>query len=316
MHLPHGRTILQNAPLQFVNLDSVLNAGKVERGHQISGFLEMVYPDGVDLLFLKRGEPMNAVRIEERPFPASIADVVSRARGSIQGIISLYEASPEIVTMAITAFSQPPVLEESLRERADLRRVLDRLAVEEFKGFVALERKEEISFLLFDGGRLRKGYFASHTPPALEEMLDGEHPYELHLRGFRLEELPAEQASPAHIAFLLRVLNGVVGQMRALVGPELVQRTVASSHRLAVANHPALADFSWDDDGNAAGDSMAAPEVLNAGFADWIDSFAESFRVLLGERVDTLVSDSLRDYRFALRAAGFDRRPRWEKRLS
>jgi hypothetical protein len=147
-------------------------------------------------------------------------------------------------------------------------------------------------------------------------MLDGEHPYELHLRGFRLEELPAEQASPAHIAFLLRVLNGVVGQMRALVGPELVQRTVASSHRLAVANHPALADFSWDDDGNAAGDSMAAPEVLNAGFADWIDSFAESFRVLLGERVDTLVSDSLRDYRFALRAAGFDRRPRWEKRLS
>lgn len=315
MRLPRGRAILQNAPLQFINLDSVLNAGKVERGHQISGYLEIVYPEGVDLLFLRRGEPMNAVRLGERVLATTIGEVLSRARSSVQGIVSLYEAPPDVVTMAITALAGSPLFEEEITSDIALKASWERLAAERFSGFVEVQRDQEISFLLYDGGSLRKAHSSRNVPLLPEALLSGEGSPTLRMRGFPLPEAPIEQASPAQISFLLTVMNGVVAKLRDLLGSGLIRRMLKSSHEQAMPAHPVLGDFAWDSEGVVQGDSKAPPDALNAAFAEWMDAFAESFRIVLGERLDTLVAGALKDYRFALRSAGFAKHPRWEERL-
>ena len=81
MKFPRGRPLLENARLEFLNLENVLSASKRERAHRISGYISIFYPDTVELIFLKEGEPFNAARISqtERSI-VPINEVVEKAK--------------------------------------------------------------------------------------------------------------------------------------------------------------------------------------------------------------------------------------------
>src|SRR5512137_3076069 len=109
MRFPKGKSSLQNAKLEFVHLDNILADNKKERASKISGYIEIIYPDLVDFLYLKKGEPVNAGRFsraERKQVP--ISDVIDRAKKSTTGTVSIYETPDELIDMIMATFTVEP----------------------------------------------------------------------------------------------------------------------------------------------------------------------------------------------------------------
>jgi hypothetical protein len=315
MRFPKGRAVLQNAKLEFVHLDNVLADNKKERASKISGYLEIIYPDAVEFLYLKKGEPVNAghfSRTERRQI--AIAEVIDKAKGSTTGTVSIYETPEELVDMIMATFSVKPAFKNLDLATVEADKVFEKLTGVKFDGFLEIRRGFDISYIRFKEGAPASGYFTwkveslalDAIKAALKQAATG--PGAVIIDAFDKLPVVAEQAGPAQIALFLNALNKIVGELKTIAGPTVVAKTLTSSKEAATVHHPFLKDFDTSDgEAKEAGKIVATPEELGKAFAEWIDNFVDSFRVVLGKRLDGVVQTAVKDFRFALKASSFGR---------
>jgi hypothetical protein len=315
MRFPKGRAVLQNAKLEFVHLDNVLADNKKERASKISGYLEIIYPDAVEFLYLKKGEPVNAghfSRTERKQI--AIAEVIDKAKGSTTGTVSIYETPEELVDMIMATFSVKPAFKNLDLSTVEPDKVFEKLTGVKFDGFLEIRRGFDISYIRFKEGAPASGYFTwkveslalEAIKAALKQAATG--PGAVLIDAFDKLPVVAEQAGPAQIALFLNALNKIVGELKTIAGPTVVAKTLTSSKEAATVHYPFLKDFDTSDgEAKEAGKIVATPEELGKAFAEWIDNFVDSFRVVLGKRLDGVVQTAVKDFRFALKASSFGR---------
>ncbi|MEW6685608.1 MAG: hypothetical protein AB1393_05310 [Candidatus Edwardsbacteria bacterium] len=313
MRFPKGRVVLSNAKLEFVNLDNVLADSKKERASKISGYLEILYPEGSEILFLKKGEPVNAARFtrEERKI-LTIIEVIEKAKKSVTGTVNIYETGDELIEMMLATLTLKHLFKDLNVQATDPEKVLSKLAQVKFSGFLELRKGVEVSYVRFKEGNPVTFYPSGKgaEPTEVEGLVKllistqiGETPtlvdgYE------KLAEIP-EQATPAQITLFVNTLNKIVGEVKNIAGPTLVQKTLLTSKETIAVKYPCVKDLSIDSDSRLSGNILVTPDELSRIFAEWIDLFVDSFRVVLGKRLDTLVQNSFKDYRFALKSTNF-----------
>src|SRR5882672_1752865 len=61
LHFPHHRVHVHRTRLSFIHLDNLLHYAKIDRDGRLDGYVAAYLPDSVILLFLRRGEVINAV---------------------------------------------------------------------------------------------------------------------------------------------------------------------------------------------------------------------------------------------------------------
>ncbi len=314
MRFPKGRSSLQNAKLEFVHLDNILADNKKERASKISGYLEIVYPDVVHLLYLKKGEPVNAghfSRTERKQI--SIAEVIEKAKKSTTGTVSIYETPEELVDMMLATFTVKPVFKNLDLSNVGPDKLFEKLTTVKFDGFLEIKRGVDISYVRFKEGVPSAGYFTwkmeGIQPAVLKAAFKAAAtaPGALIIDAYDKLPVQADQASPAQIELFVKVMNKLMFDLKNIAGPTLVSKTIASSKDSAAVHYAFLKEFTVNDEIKGEGNVVATPEELGKAFAEWMDNFVDSFRIVLGKRLDGIVQTSLKDFRFALKASSFGR---------
>ena len=308
MKFPKGRPVLENAKLAFLNLDNILNASKRERASKISGYVLILYPDHLEFLFLKKGEPMNAAWFspeEKRVIP--IGDLIERAKGAYNGVVSIYEVEEELISMMLTALKSEPIYSQMVEEAPESARLLKWLEDNNPTGFIQLTGATEICYVAVQKGKLLRAYIPSRqsreiTPEGFAQLVSQDGVLVQMYKGSPQE---IEQASPALMMLFLKMYNGLIQEFTEAVGPTLVQKFISSSKKEAEGDFPLVKEFKLDRDMKIDGQSLATPEELTQSFARWVSLFLESFDSVLGPRHEEIVKKGIKDYRFAVKSTGF-----------
>jgi len=309
MKLPRGKPVLENVKVQFVNFDNVVNLAKRAREGRINGYIQIIYPDSVDFLFLRNGEVINAGRYAGGESKlVSIKEVLDRAKKAEVGVVNIYDIPDEVLSMIIGIFKEKPLFKDKPMKGVDLDKLFQKFQEIKFPGFIVLRKGVEVSFVSFEKGEPKMIYLAgrggsSITREVLLTFLKKEG------MDFFISAYPGttkvEQATPAFVSLYIRFFNALIKEFSDMVGPGLVRKTLISALEGASSEHPLLLKFMPEDLELKEVPVVATPEEITKAFAAGIDRFVDGLFVVLGRRVENAVVKAMKDFRFALKNAGF-----------
>ncbi|TES94341.1 MAG: hypothetical protein E3J87_00500 [Candidatus Cloacimonadota bacterium] len=311
MKFPKKRTILENAKLDFVNIDNVLSASKKERASKISGYVLLKYPNSMDIILLREGEPINAGRFTRRKREiVPIEEVVKKAKNATSGLVSVYETASEVVRMLLSSISEKPIFKEKDVSEVDIVKLIKKLVELKYSGFFELRKGISFSYVSFEKGYAKKGFFNDKlgVPLSNEEflkmLLKSSKSEGLKISAFKTTLAEEEQAPPSAITLFLNVINDLSKKISSIVGESLSKRTIS------MAFDKTRELFDWFGGFKIKGlviegTAAVSSEDLANGFAYLIKDLVEFYKPILGARIEKIVKDILKDYRFALKNLGF-----------
>jgi hypothetical protein len=311
MKFPRKKAILNNAKLDFINIDNVLSASKKERASKISGYILLKYPDSVDVILLREGEAVNAGRFTRnggKVFP--INEIVKKAKSSSSGLASVYETAPEVVTMMYSSLKDKPIFKDKDVSEIDIVRLIKKLIELKFSGFFELKKGISISYVSFENGYAKRGFFKDKLGVALSNeeflkmLLKASEVEGLKISAFKSLIKEVEQASPSAISLFLNVVNDLTKRISSIVGESLAQRTLSMAFDKTGEHYEWIMSFKTKGL-TVEGTTLVSKKQLTDGFAFFIRDLTEFYKPILGNRIENIVKETLKDYRFALKNLGF-----------
>jgi len=308
MKFPRGRPLLENARLEFLNLENVLSASKRERAHRISGYISIFYPDTVELIFLKEGEPFNAARISqtERSI-VPINEVVEKAKKATSGVLSEYATDETLVNLMISSIILKPRKEDIDLTRLQPKIFIDKLKSTQFNGFIWVRAGIEESFIYFEEGDI-KGIYVAGSAKKLEETeaVNFLMKPKINIAIFdHVEELTIVQATPAQVSMYCKIFSSLLKNYALPVGETVVLKTFELAKSTVEREFPFIEQFKIEPDLTISGTVVVDPKLCAQGMARWFDMIYESFSTFLGKESEVIAKKVLNDYRFALKSLHF-----------
>jgi hypothetical protein len=308
MDFPKGNLILNNAPVQYVNFDNILNQAKKTREGHLMGYIEIRYPESFEYLFFKDGETIGAGicrenKLKEHP----LAQVLDKVKKAHQGIVNIYMIDEELLNIIMALFKEEPLFSDKKIGEVDLNVLFSKFENLKFNGFLSLNKSNKYSFVKFKEGNpeiiypLKKNKRKINRE-TLRSLLESEDMLISAYKGKNLKE----QVHPALIELYLKFFNSLVKYFIEVVGVSLVRKTLIPSYENACQNLEILKHFKIEDDLKIVYEPfIATDEEITKAFAAWTDQFSDAIFVVLGRKTDEIIHSSLKDYRFALKRSGF-----------
>lgn len=308
MKFPRGRPLLENARLEFLNLENVLSASKRERAHRISGYISIFYPDTIELIFLKEGEPFNAARIsqtERKIVP--INEVVEKAKKATSGVLSEYATDETLIKLMISSIILKPRKEDIDLSRLQPQIFIDKLKTTKFNGFIWVRAGVEESFIHFENGDI-KGIYVAGSAKKLEssEAANVLMKPKINVAIFdHVEELTIVQATPAQVSMYCKIFSSLLKNYAHPVGETVVLKTFELAKSTVEKEFPFIEHFKIEPNLTISGTVVVEPKLCAQGMARWFDIIYESFSTFLGKESEVIAKKVLNDYRFALKSLHF-----------
>jgi len=311
MILPKGKTILENVKVQFVNFDNIINQAKKAREGRLTGYIQIVYPDKSHFLFFKNGNVINAgVLKKEGGKILPIKDVIETAKKSELGIVNIYDMPFELLFMIISSIKEKPLFKDKLVSGVNIGEFLDKLSQIKFSGFLVLKDGIKFTFVKYTDGLPSKIYIAGKggtnvSIDVLKELMKKESEHFL-LSAYQGSE-EVEQAHPALISLYTKFINSLITAFSDTVGNVLVRKTLFTSIEFSQQKFDILSSIKIDDETGLLPEISISvtKEQITKAYAYLIDIFVDALFGILGRRVDDIIVDAIKDYRFALKSAGF-----------
>ncbi len=308
MKFPKGKPLLESTPLEFINLDNVLSASKRERAHRISGYISIVYPNSVELIFLKEGEPFNAARIsqsERKIVP--INEVVEKAKKATSGVLSQYATDETLVNLMISSIVLKPRKENVDLTKLQPRIFVDKLKTTKFSGFIWVKAGVDESFIHLEQGDIRGVYIAG-TAKKLQSGEVGNFLMRPKIKVSifdHVEEATIMQATPAQVSMYCKIFSSLLKKYAHPIGETVVLKTFELAKSTVEKEFPFMEQLKIGADLTISGNVVVEPKQCAQGMARWFDIIYESFSTILGKESEVIAKKVLNDYRFALKSLHF-----------
>lgn len=313
MRFPRGRILLENTNIEFINFDNILNAGKRERSHRIHGYISLLYPSDVDMIFLSLGEPINAARFTQNARTLiSINEVIKRVKESSIGIINIYEVPEELVLLMVSTFTLTPILKDKDHTQISVEKMIGQIAVDKFSGFLEIKKGNEFFYSLFEKGIPTRGYFGdkinvSITPSILIQLLKSTSKDGFNVTFSLYDKLPEriEQATPATVQLLLKSVNNLIKEFAASYGPTFAKKgaLIAKSH--IDEDYKFMSEITINGI-ELSGDVFASKDEFIKAMAEFTNRFLKTYDVICNDKIkENIFKIALKDFRFALKSQGF-----------
>ncbi len=311
MKFPKGIPIIENVKIQFVNFDNILNQAKKAREGRLNGYLQIIYPQEVDVLFFENGNAINAGRFNRSGFSEiPIKDLVDRAKKSEVGIVNIYDIPDELVYMMIVTIREKPMIASKPFKDVDADKLLSKLQEINFNGFILLVKDFEYFYIKFENGLPVRIYTPGKievgklTPELIKKFFEKLTP------DFKISiykgETHIKQADPALVSLYVKFLNSLISSFGEIIGISIVRKTILSSFELMKTQYSFLSGFEIDENTVIKEGNVAVTEdELTTAMASLIDKFVDAIFVVLGRQTDEVIYKCIKDYRFALKSAGF-----------
>ncbi len=308
MVFPKGILVLNNAPVQYVNFDNILNQAKKAREGHLMGYIEIRYPESNEYLFFKDGATISAgVYKENKLNEHPLAQVLEKAKKAHQGVVNIYMIDEELLNIIIALFKEKPLFSDKKIGDVDLDVLFNKLETLKFSGFLCLNKLNKYSFVKFSEGNPEIIYPLKKNKrkidkETLRSLLESE---DMLISAYKGKEMSG-QVNPALIELFLKFFNSLIESFIEVVGVSLVRKTLVPSYENACQHVEILKNFKIGDDLKIVYEHfIATDKEITEAFAAWIDQFSDAIFVVLGRKTDEIIHGSLKDYRFALKRSGF-----------
>ncbi len=309
MGFPKGNLLLKNAGIQYVNFDNILNQAKKARDGHLTGYVEIKYPESLEYIFFKDGNTISAALRKENIYEEHpIEEITKKAKNAPSGTVNIHQIDNNLLHMILSIFKEKPLFANKRVEEINMEFLFKKLGELNFKGFLALQKGERYSFVMFHEGKPDLIYPTNKNRQrinlsALIELLHKEKGMLVSMyRGKDLEK----QANPALIELYLKFLNAMVKSFTEVVGSSILRKTFLPSHENAMKSSELLQNFKIEEDLTIRYTPfIATDKEITKGFALWIDQFSDAIFVVLGRKTDEIIHNCIKDYRFALKSARF-----------
>ncbi|MFO8061795.1 MAG: hypothetical protein R6U31_02585 [bacterium] len=313
MRLPRGKALLENTNIDFINFDKILNAGKRERSHKINGYISLIYPQDVDIIFLSLGEPYSAVRFKAaKKSQLAITDAINRAKDSDVGIINIYEIPEELVLIVNSTLHNDPVFELKSASEMMPEKMMTQMAKDKINGFLEIKKGPELFYAILENGMPNRGYFADKlnvkiSPQILLKILKATANDGSPVLYSMYDKMPQkiEQVTPALNQLLLKSINSIIVEFASSYGPTFAKKGL----RLAKSHIDDEYEFMQTYTFNSLelqGDAIAPKDEFVKAFAEFVNRFMKTYDgICPDEAKKRLFKEALKDFRFALKSANF-----------
>ena len=310
---PASRFLLARTRALFVHLDNLVSFAKRDRDGRVDGYLAGWLPDEVLLLFVRRGELVNAAALSaEGRAVLPVGDALRRLRAEPERSELAYAEAPmELLEWMFAACSQP--VETRSVDVRDPSRLFPLLAAEGFTGVAELISQGRVNYLRFESGTFagghtgaRDGGTAAHLESLFALLPDGSPPSILFSTVPPAAALPT-QALPSQIR-MLREVYSRLSRSAEEAYPGEGSRKAGRAHQQLASDHPALAVLGPGD--RTEGHAVAA-EALTAALAAWATALLREMELVDPGAGSRLLGEATRDHRHALQAAGFFEQVPW-----
>ncbi|MES2177317.1 MAG: hypothetical protein V4550_05585 [Gemmatimonadota bacterium] len=316
LRYPYSRVLLPRTRLAYVHIRNLLSDAKRDRAARVSGYVAIWLPEEFVVLYLQRGELVNACVHDGREFrPIGIGAAVEKVPGEPEyGEICFHEADDEqLACMYATQTLEPTDWPPELRT-TDPTALFPYLMATTFDGVVEIVTEGEVNYLRFQHGTVFGAFLSGSQPGTVVERVSRLFERDRRALHVAVRHWPVPEPLP------IQAPTGLVQAYRDLT-TQLVLRLVASGRESAPAiaeharttllyEHPALEGFSFNGrtprpvvaDANAVTDAIAAliNEVL------WTASDQE------GNGPETMLRELTYERRHLYQSAGLFDRLSWK----
>lgn len=313
MRLPRGRPLLENTNIDFINFDNILHAGKRERSHKIHGYISVIYPQEVDIIFLSLGEPISAIRFKgSSKSQLAITEAIDKVKKADVGIINIYEIPEELILIINTTMQSKPVFSFKSAAEVSPEKLIAKLGMEKINGFLEIKKGPELFYAIIENGIPQRGYFADKlnvkiSPSVLVTVLKAVANDKSPVRFSLYNEMPKkiEQVTPALNQLFLKSINSVIVEYASSYGPTFAKKGLKLAKSHIDDEYDFMQSYSFSSL-ELVGDAIAPKDEYVKAFADFINRFMRTYDgICPDESKKRLFHNALKDFRFALKSANF-----------
>ena len=252
LRYPHTRVLLPRTRLAYVHLKNLLTDAKRDRAARVSGYVAIWLPEEFLLLYLQRGELVNACSHDGKSFhPVAIGAAVEKVPNEPEyGEIFFCEAEDEQLSCMYASQTSLPVPWPSELRATDPTSLFPYLMATTFDGLVEIAAEGEVNYLLFRHGAAHTAYLSGAHSGTLVERVSRLFERDRRALHVTVRHWPIPAALPVQAA------TGLVQAYRDLT-TSLVLRLVADGRESApaiaeharqtlVTTHPPLEGFSFN----------------------------------------------------------------------
>lgn len=275
LHYPSLRVLLPRTRLAYVHLRNLLTDAKRDRSARVSGYVAIWLPEEFLILYLQRGEVVNACHNDGKGFqPIAIGAAVDMVPAEPEyGEITFCEAEDEqLACMFHSQTAAPEPWPPELRS-SDPSALFPYLISCTFDGMLEIVVEGAVNYLLFHMGQVSGGYLADAGKGTMVErvarLFDRER-LALHVQVRRWDPpspLPVQAATGLVRAY--RDLTTSLVLRLVADGREGAPAIAEHARAMLVGTHPALEGFSFN--GRPPKPVVADAESLTAGVAALIN---------------------------------------------
>lgn len=308
LRYPCTRVLLPRTRLAYVHVKNLLTDAKRDRSARVSGYVAIWLPEEFLVLYLQRGELVNACISDGKTFePIAIGAALEKVPTEPEyGEICFHEADDEQLACMYATQTQAPEPWPAELRTTDPAALFPYLMASVFDGLVEIAHEGAVNYLVFKDGVVKTTYLAGMQGGSMVERVS--RLFDTERRALHLSVRRWPQPAPMPI----QAPTSLVAAYRDLT-TSLVLRLVASGRESAPAiaeharqtllpTHPTLEGISFS--GRPPRAVVADSGALTAGVAALINELLWAAGDQAGDGPATMLRDLMHERRHLFQSAG------------
>jgi len=316
LRYPCTRVLLPRTRLAYVHLKNLLTDAKRDRGARVSGYVAIWLPEEFLVLYLQRGELVNACVHDGHAFqPIAIGAAIDMVPAEPEyGEICFHESDDEqLACMYASQTATPEAWPAELRP-SDPSSLFPYLMASTFDGMVEIAHDGAVNYLLFTNGAVQTTFLAGmqggSTVERVSRLFD-EKRRVLHM-SVRRWELPAPIPVQAPTGLVQAYRDLATSLVLRLVadGRESAPSMAEQARQKLLPAHPALEGISFS--GRAPRAVVADAAALTSGAAALINELLWNGASQHAEEPAAMLRDLMHERRHLFQSAGLYEQIHWK----
>jgi hypothetical protein len=316
LSFPQVTPLIRRTRLVFIHVENLLAFAKRDREGRVDGYVAAHLPDECLLIFLRKGEAVNAASLHASGREVvPIVEAMRRLRAGAERGDLTYSAAPLEQLAWMYASCAAPAEPRAIDPKAPAA-FFPALRDEGLTAVVELIASGRVSYLRFEGGRFAAGYFCDRPPelpvPKYVESLfqpcpDGTTPLLSAAVFPAVPDLPVQ--APAALIHTYRelywrVVDAVEGEFPGEAAKR-AQRVAAT-----LVGNPALPLLAAPRSAETPPTVVDAAQLATA-LTDWTRRLLGELEVVMPGTAARVLREATKEHRYVLQAAGFYGRLPW-----
>ncbi len=316
LRYPCTRVLLPRTRLAYVHVKNLLSDAKRDRSARVSGYVAIWLPEEFLVLYLQRGELVNACLHDGRSFqPIAIGAAIEKVPTEPEyGEICFHEADDEQLACMYCTQTQPSDPWPPELRTSDPAALFPYLMASVFDGLVEIAHEGAVNYLVFKDGVVRATYLAGMQGGSMVErvsrIFDAER-RALHLAVRRWPQpAPIPVQAPTSLVQAYRDLTTSLILRLVADGRESAPAIAEHARQTLLPTHPSLEGISFS--GRSPRAVVADAEALTNGVAALINELLWAAGDQAGDGPSGMLRDLMHERRHLFQSAGLFDRIAWK----